>query len=141
MPWDTTPNKPPNTRFVGFWETGLRCSTWYQTCKLLIGKGVSRCNERLGNDLGRRKRWARLFLALALCSTRTRITKRTSMSRMVGVYSFFRLSNHTLPSTAHSHGERIPVGGVPPIGYAPGIQPQISHQTPGSRGSGKLGCA
>ena len=24
MPWNTTPNKPPNTRFVGFWETGLR---------------------------------------------------------------------------------------------------------------------
>ena len=24
MPRDTTPNKPPNTRFAGFWETGLR---------------------------------------------------------------------------------------------------------------------
>ena len=24
MPWDTTLNKPPNARFAGFWETGLR---------------------------------------------------------------------------------------------------------------------
>ena len=24
MPWDTTLNKSPNTRFAGFWETGLR---------------------------------------------------------------------------------------------------------------------
>ena len=72
---------------VGGMQRVAICSTGYQTCKLLVGKGVSECNEGLGNDLVRRQRCARLFLVLALYSTLTRITKSTSVSIMVSLYS------------------------------------------------------
>ena len=79
------------------------CSTRYQTCKLLVGKGVSKGNKGLRNDLVRRQWCARFFLVVTLLFTVTRITKSTSMSIMVSVHAFLRLSDHTFPSTSHGH--------------------------------------